>query len=200
MLLQLTILRPWECATTALVRFPNQLLTSNNKTNSDRLTNILAMTMTQSLSHLSSRMLVMITTKKHTSTIMGSPCSAGWSGSRQSSCSSQISKIIFVEKKLSCGDILGNFLKFWEILENFATIIRFHVEKNWAQKYISGEKYKIDKYEVWIATKKEHLATSTIAGPTQQRDREKKSTATCQGWMCWIVLDFRAVLCSLISI
>ena len=75
MLLQLTILRPWECATTALVRFPNQLLTSNNKTNSDRLTNILAMTMTQSLSHLSSRMLVMITTKKHTSTIMGSTCS-----------------------------------------------------------------------------------------------------------------------------
>ena len=49
---------------------------------------------------------------------------------------SQISQIIFVEKKLSCGDILGNFGailgnvgeilenfgKFWEILGDFATI------------------------------------------------------------------------------
>ena len=32
---------------------------------------------------------------------------------------SQISRIIFVEKKLSCGEILGNF---GEILGNFATI------------------------------------------------------------------------------
>ena len=42
---------------------------------------------------------------------------------------SQISQIIFVEKKLSCGEILGNFGEilgnfetFWEILGDFATI------------------------------------------------------------------------------
>ena len=33
-------------------------------------------------------------------------------GMIQSSCLSQISQIIFVEKKLSCGEILGNFEKF----------------------------------------------------------------------------------------
>ena len=37
----------------------------------------------------------------------------------QSSYLSQISQIIFAEKKLSCGEILGNFFeKFWEILGN----------------------------------------------------------------------------------
>ena len=41
---------------------------------------------------------------------------------RQNSYLSQISQIIFVEKKLSCGEILGNFEKFWEILGDFATI------------------------------------------------------------------------------
>ena len=58
---------------------------------------------------------------------------------KQSSYLSQISQIIFVEKKLSCGEILGNFGeilgnfekfweilrifgKFWEILGDFATI------------------------------------------------------------------------------
>ena len=40
----------------------------------------------------------------------------------QSSYLSQISKIIFVEKKLSCEEILGNFEKFCEILRDFATI------------------------------------------------------------------------------
>ena len=39
----------------------------------------------------------------------------------QSSYLSQISQIIFVEKKLSCGEILGNFEKIWEIMGNFAT-------------------------------------------------------------------------------
>ena len=34
-------------------------------------------------------------------------------------------------------EILGNFGKFWEILPQF---LRFNVEKNWAQKYICGEK------------------------------------------------------------
>ena len=51
---------------------------------------------------------------------------------------------------LSCGEILSPKVHLWR---------------------------KNDKYEVWIATKKEHLATSTIAAPTQQRVREKKSTA-----------------------
>ena len=65
----------------------------------------------------------------------------------QSSYLSQISQIIFMEKKLSCGEILGNigkiwetekfwkifgkfwknFGKFWEILPQ---VTRFHVEKN----------------------------------------------------------------------
>ena len=39
----------------------------------------------------------------------------------KSSYLSQISQIIFVEKKLSCGEILGNFEQFWEILGDFAT-------------------------------------------------------------------------------
>ena len=54
-------------------------------------------------------------------------------GLGQSSYLSQISQIIFVEKKLSSedflenfGDILGNFEKFWEILPQF---MRFNVEK-----------------------------------------------------------------------
>ena len=55
----------------------------------------------------------------------------------QSSYLSQISQIIFVEKKLSCEEILGNFEKFWEILPQF---MRFKVEKNWAKKVICGEK------------------------------------------------------------
>ena len=64
------------------------------------------------------------------------------SGQRQSSFLSQISQIIFVKKKLSCGDILGFFGKFWEILGDFATIYALSfgekmspkstfVEKNW---------------------------------------------------------------------
>ena len=40
---------------------------------------------------------------------------------------SQISQIIFVEKKLSCGEILEKIEKFWEILPQFR---HFHVEKN----------------------------------------------------------------------
>ena len=40
-------------------------------------------------------------------------------------------------EKLSCGEILGNFGKFGEILPQFT---RFHVEKNSAQKYICGKK------------------------------------------------------------
>ena len=55
----------------------------------------------------------------------------------QSSYLSKISQIIFVEKELSCGEILGNFEKFWEILRNFRKFgeilpqfTRFHVEKN----------------------------------------------------------------------
>ena len=56
---------------------------------------------------------------------------------KQSSYLSQISQILFVEKKLSCGkiweifekiwEILRKFGKFWEILPQFT---RFHVEKN----------------------------------------------------------------------
>ena len=43
----------------------------------------------------------------------------------QSSNLSQISQIIFVEKKLSCGEILGNF---WKILGNFVKILRNFVK------------------------------------------------------------------------
>ena len=59
---------------------------------------------------------------------------------RQSSYFSRISQIIFVEKKLSCREILGNF---GEFLVNFATIYSLSC----------GEKVhlwrKNDKYEVW---------------------------------------------------
>ena len=60
---------------------------------------------------------------------------------------SQISQIIFAEKKMSGGEILGNFGKFWEFLRIFGKFweilpqfTHFHVEKNWAQKYTCGEK------------------------------------------------------------
>ena len=55
----------------------------------------------------------------------------------QSSYLSQISQIIFAEKKMSGGEILGNF---GEILPQFT---HFHVEKNWAQKYTCGENLQI---------------------------------------------------------
>ena len=68
----------------------------------------------------------------------------------QSSYLSRISRVIFLEKKLTCGEKLGNFGKnlgkFWEILWNFEKFwvlpqfMRFHVEKNWAQIYICEEK------------------------------------------------------------
>ena len=45
----------------------------------------------------------------------------------QSSYLSKYHKLYFVEKKLSCGEIMGNFENFWEILPQFT---RFHVEKN----------------------------------------------------------------------
>ena len=55
----------------------------------------------------------------------------------QSSYLSQISQIIFVEKKLLCGEILGKIGKFRENfgnLRNFKRFChnfkRFHVEKN----------------------------------------------------------------------
>ena len=58
----------------------------------------------------------------------------------QSSYLSQISKIIFLGKNLSCG-VLGKIGKCWrkfgkfrKILRNFGKFTRFHVEKNWAQK------------------------------------------------------------------
>ena len=52
---------------------------------------------------------------------------------------SQISQIVFVEKKLSCGEILGNFEKFLEIFGDFATIYALsHGEKIEPKKYIWG--------------------------------------------------------------
>ena len=56
---------------------------------------------------------------------------------------SQISQVIFAKKKLSCGEILGIFAKFWEIFPRFT---RFHVEKNVEPKSTLVEKN--DKYEV----------------------------------------------------
>ena len=44
---------------------------------------------------------------------------------------------------MSCGEILGNLWKFWEILPQTC----FHVEKNGAQKVHLWRKN--DKYEVW---------------------------------------------------
>ena len=67
-----------------------------------------------------------------------------WVGGSQSS---YLSRSIFVEKKLSCGEMLGNFgkfcynlrafVKFWKIFYNLRA---FKWRKNWAQKYICGEK------------------------------------------------------------
>ena len=66
---------------------------------------------------------------------------------------SQISKIIFVEKKLSCGEILGNsgeilgnFEKFWEILGDFATVYALSCGEKLSPKSTFLEKN--DKYEV----------------------------------------------------
>ena len=47
-------------------------------------------------------------------------------------------------------EILGNFEKFWEILPQFT---HFHVEKNWAQKYIYGEKMT-NIMSVWFCYKR----------------------------------------------
>ena len=69
----------------------------------------------------------------------------------QSSYVLQISQIIFVEKELSCGEILGtigkmfgNFGKLWEILPKFT---RFHVEKNWANP---GWKKSMRIFKLWL--------------------------------------------------
>ena len=65
----------------------------------------------------------------------------------QSSYLSQISQIIFVEKKLSCGEILGNVGKFWEMLRNIGrfchNLCAFMWKKIEPKKYICGEKWQI---------------------------------------------------------
>ena len=66
----------------------------------------------------------------------------------QSSCLSQISQIIFVEKKLSCGEILGNFGGFWEILGDFATIYALSCGEKMSPKSTFVEKKY--KYEVCL--------------------------------------------------
>ena len=62
-----------------------------------------------------------------------------------------LSRIIFVEKKLSCGETLGNFWKFWRNFGIFGEILpqftRFHVEKKLSPKVHLWSKN--DKYEVW---------------------------------------------------
>ena len=61
--------------------------------------------------------------------------------SRQSSYLSQISQIIFLEKKLSCGEI---FETFWEILRNFGRFCHILRDFTWRKiepkMYICGEK------------------------------------------------------------
>ena len=70
----------------------------------------------------------------------------------QSSYLSQISQIIFVEKKLSCGEILGNFGeilgnfgKFWEVLGDFATIYALSCGEKLSPKSTFVEK----KWQIW---------------------------------------------------
>ena len=60
---------------------------------------------------------------------------------------SLISQIIFVDKKLSCGEILGNFEKFGEILGDFATIYAHSRGEKLSPKRTFVEKN--GKYEVW---------------------------------------------------
>ena len=71
----------------------------------------------------------------------------------QSSYLSQISQIIFVEKKLVCGDILGNFGeilgncgKFWEFFGDFATIYALSCGEKLSPKVHLWRKN--DKYQV----------------------------------------------------
>ena len=63
----------------------------------------------------------------------------------QSSYLSQISQVIFVEKKLSCGEILRNFGKFWEILGDFATIYALSCGEKLSPKSKIVEK----KWQIW---------------------------------------------------
>ena len=63
----------------------------------------------------------------------------------QSSYLSQISQIIFVEKKLSCGKILGNFGGFWETLGCFATIYALSCGEKMSPKSTFVEK----KLQIW---------------------------------------------------
>ena len=64
---------------------------------------------------------------------------------QQSSYLSRISRIIFVEKKLSCGEILGNFETLWEILGNLYALSR--VERLCPKIHLWR---KNDKYEVCV--------------------------------------------------
>ena len=64
----------------------------------------------------------------------------------QSSYLSQISQIIFVEKKISCGEILGRFGKFWrnfgKFWEFFGNFWRFcHNLRAFAWRKIEPKKY-----------------------------------------------------------
>ena len=88
----------------------------------------------------------------------------------QSSYLSQISQIIFVEKKLVCGDILGNFGeilgncgKFWEFFGDFATINALSCGEKLNQKVRLWKKWQIwglgwyHPSELSLGTEPKHL-------------------------------------------
>ena len=89
------------------------------------------------------------------------------------------------------GEVLGkfgklrrNFVKFWEFLPQFT---RLHVEKNWAQKFICGEKN--DKYEVCPPTP----FTKTLPKALQTQGIECFNIVDCPTQLTLYDLDLSVV-------
>ena len=95
--------------------------------------------------------------------------SIGWWWYGQSSYLSQISQTIFVEKKISCGEILGNFEKFLEILGDFATIYALSRGEKLSPKSTYGDKN--DKYVVWIWRASSPMMVDRVKGSRAVRRR-----------------------------
>ena len=93
--------------------------------------------------------------------------SIGWWWYGQSSYLSQISQTIFVGKKISCGEILGNFENFLEIFGDFATIYALSHGEKLSPKSTFGD----TKYVVWIWRASSPMMVDRVKGSRAVRRR-----------------------------